>query len=155
MCGRGVELDSFGQVELGDYGDVRAMEDGGIIERFVFAFGDREENEAQVFAQIIGRGADEIADIFDEEKIERADLPIAQSILERIASSVSHERSNARGFGSRTSRTGAGRRACYRARVRCVFYMKFRGPAVAGQEQAAKRKAQASTLRHRRFGIGT
>ena len=37
VCGRGVELDRFGQVELGDYGDVRAIEDGGILERFVLA----------------------------------------------------------------------------------------------------------------------
>ena len=35
--GRGVELDGLGQVELGDYGDVRAIEDGGILERFVLA----------------------------------------------------------------------------------------------------------------------
>jgi len=32
VCGGGVELDRFGQVELGDYGDVRAIEDGGVFE---------------------------------------------------------------------------------------------------------------------------
>ena len=77
MGGGGVELDSLGQVELGDGGDVGAIEDGGIFEGFVVTLGDGEENEAQIFAEIVGRGADEIANIFDEEEVERADVPTA------------------------------------------------------------------------------
>src|SRR5580704_10301976 len=37
---------------LGDHGRVHAVEDGGVLEWFVLAFGDREHDEAWVFADI-------------------------------------------------------------------------------------------------------
>src|ERR1700733_9356776 len=37
---------------LGDHGGVHAVEDGGVLEWFVLAFGDREHDEGWVFADI-------------------------------------------------------------------------------------------------------
>ena len=52
-----IEFDGFGQIHLGDDGDVGGVEDGRIFERLVFAFGDRQQDQPQILAQIVGRGA--------------------------------------------------------------------------------------------------
>ena len=103
MRGCGVKLDGFGQVELGNNGDVRAIEDRGIFEWFVFAFGHGEQNEAQIFSEIVGRGTDEIADVFDEQEIERANVPIAQGVLNHRGFEVADRARGDLFHGSETS----------------------------------------------------
>jgi hypothetical protein len=79
--GRGVTIKfhSSGQVYLGEDGDVSAVENRGVLQRLVFTFGDGHKHEAEVFTEIIGGRADEIADVFDEEKIEAVEVPTFES----------------------------------------------------------------------------
>ena len=74
--GREIEFDGFGQVHFGDDGNVGGVEDGWIFQRLVFAFGDRKQDQAEILAQIVGGGADQIADVLDEQEIELIELPI-------------------------------------------------------------------------------
>src|SRR4051794_28021985 len=76
-----VELDCLGQLILANDGNIGAVEDGGILQRFVLTFGDRHQYDAQIFSEIVGRGADEIADVLDEQEIEFIDIPSLQGIL--------------------------------------------------------------------------
>jgi hypothetical protein len=51
-CGE-IEFYGFGQVHLGDDGDVGGVEDGRVFERFVFSFGDGKKHQAEIFAQVV------------------------------------------------------------------------------------------------------
>ena len=48
-CRRPVELNGLGQIHLGDYRDIGAVENGWVLERFVLAFSDGDKNQPQVF----------------------------------------------------------------------------------------------------------
>ena len=71
-----------GEVGLGDDGNVRAVEYCRILQRLVFTLGDRKQNKPKVLAQIVGRGADQVADIFDEQKIQLAQVPAGEGVLD-------------------------------------------------------------------------
>src|ERR1035441_10068726 len=45
-------------------------EDSGVLERLVFAFGHGEEDDLEVFAEVVRRRADQVADVLDEEDVE-------------------------------------------------------------------------------------
>ena len=60
---RKVKIGGLGQIHLGDERHIGAVEDGRILQRLVFAFRGREQDEAEFFAEIIAGRADEIADV--------------------------------------------------------------------------------------------
>jgi hypothetical protein len=47
---------------------------------FVVAFGDGEDGDFVGFAEVEGRGADEVADVFDEEQIEAVDWELVKGV---------------------------------------------------------------------------
>src|SRR5665213_1108766 len=51
--GRTIEFHCGGKVGLGDHGDVGAVDDGWVLERLVFALGNRQQHNAQMFTQIV------------------------------------------------------------------------------------------------------
>lgn len=63
---RHVESHSLCEVGLGDNGKIRAIENRGIFQVFVFALGDRHQNETRIHAQIVRGRTNKIADVFDE-----------------------------------------------------------------------------------------
>ena len=74
-----VELDGLGEIDLGDDRDVGAVEDRRVLERLVLAFGHGNEHETKVLPEIVGRRAHQIADVFDEQKVERRPGPIPRA----------------------------------------------------------------------------
>ena len=56
---------------LCDYRHVGAVEDRGILQRLILAFRHRQQHQTKIFPQVIGGRAYQIADILDEEKVER------------------------------------------------------------------------------------
>ncbi len=63
-----VELHVRQEIDLVQDEQVRRMEHVRILERLVLAFGDREDHDLVRFAQIERGGADEIADVFDQQQ---------------------------------------------------------------------------------------
>ena len=59
------------EVGLGQDEDVRGREGLGVFLRLVVAFGRREEDEADMLPQLVARRADEVADVLDEQVIDR------------------------------------------------------------------------------------
>src|SRR6185437_5634125 len=71
-----------------DGGDVGGVEDGRVLERLVFAFGDRGQDAADVFAKVEARGADQVADVFDQQQIELLDRPAFERGLDHAGFEV-------------------------------------------------------------------
>ena len=78
--GRGVKFYSRGQIGLGDDRHVRRVEDRRILPGLVFPLGHREQHQTQVLAQVEGRGADEVADVFDEQVVELLERPATECV---------------------------------------------------------------------------
>src|SRR5580692_5291760 len=57
-------------IDLCEDGGIGGVEQCGIFERLVFTFSYAEQRYANLFAEVVARGADEIADIFDEQVVE-------------------------------------------------------------------------------------
>jgi hypothetical protein len=70
-----LESDDGGEIELREYREIRAVEDGWILQRLVLTFSDGQQHRTHRFADIVARGADKVADVLDEEKIDRVELP--------------------------------------------------------------------------------
>ena len=81
---RRVEFHGRGEVHFRDDGDVGGVEDRRVFQRLVLAFGDRDQDQAEVFAQIVGGRADEIADVFDEQEIQLVEVPVFQGASEPL-----------------------------------------------------------------------
>jgi hypothetical protein len=78
FCGF-VKFDGGREIGFRDYGYIRTVEDCRVLQGFVFTLGDRKENEAQIFTEIVGNGTHEIADIFNEEESQRVEIPAFDS----------------------------------------------------------------------------
>jgi len=63
------------QVRLGDDRHVRSVEDGGILERFIFAFGDGHEHQAEILTEVVGGRANQITDVLDKKEIQMIEVP--------------------------------------------------------------------------------
>ncbi len=57
-------------------------ENGRVFERFVFSLRDTENYDFRSFAQIIARGADQVADIFDQQQIDVFQRPVGKRSLD-------------------------------------------------------------------------
>ena len=78
-----VESAGDGEIDLGDHRCVGGVEEAGILERLVFAFGHAQQHNANALAQVVARRADEVADIFNEEIVEpgqRDTLPAVEML---------------------------------------------------------------------------
>ncbi len=62
-----VEAGRLGQVGLGDDDQMGGAERGGVLQRLVLALGHRHQHDPQVLAEVVGRRADEVADVLHEE----------------------------------------------------------------------------------------
>src|SRR2546421_5097908 len=60
LCRRKVELGSCRQVHLGEDHHVRRVEDGRVLERLVLALRHREQYQAQILAEVVGCGTDQV-----------------------------------------------------------------------------------------------
>ena len=87
---RAVEADRFGEIDLGDHGEVGAVEDGRILERLVLALGHRQQHDAQVLAEVVARRTDEVADVLDEEHVERREVPAVERRTDHPGFQVTH-----------------------------------------------------------------
>ena len=67
LPGRRVELDGLRQIDLGDHRDVGGIENGRIFERLVSSPRLPTSTPAAIFAEVIARRANQVADIFDEQ----------------------------------------------------------------------------------------
>ena len=85
-----IELDGFGQIHLREDGYIGGIEDRRILERLVLAFGHRKQDHSQILAEIVGRRAHQIADVFDEQKIQRHRDPNLPSASRTMAASRWH-----------------------------------------------------------------
>ena len=59
------------QVHLGDHRDLGAREDRRVLERLVVPLGHRQQRDLEVLAEVVGGRADQVADVLDEEDVER------------------------------------------------------------------------------------
>jgi len=64
-----VKIDMRKQVDLRYYCRRRTGENAGILEGLVIPLGNGEQHDLEVLAQVVGGGADQIANIFDEKDI--------------------------------------------------------------------------------------
>ena len=60
----------LGKVHLADNHHVRRLEHRRILQRLVLPLGYRQQHDAQVLAQIVGRRADQVADVLDDQQVE-------------------------------------------------------------------------------------
>ena len=67
--------------------DVGAVEDGRILERLVLALGDRQQHQPQILAEVVGGRADQVADVLDEQEVERRRRPSPRARARTIAAS--------------------------------------------------------------------
>src|ERR1035441_2897715 len=70
QCRVAVVTAGLGEIDLADEDHVRRLEHGRILQRLVFALGDRQQHDAQVLAQIVGGRTNEVADILDDQEVE-------------------------------------------------------------------------------------
>jgi hydrogenase small subunit len=77
-----VEPCRLGEIGLGDQRQVRAVEDGRVLERLVLALGDGEEHGAQILPQVVARRADQVTDVLDEEEVQVLEIPVRQRRVE-------------------------------------------------------------------------
>ena len=54
------------------------MEDARILERLVFTFRDAEQYDLGVFPEIVTRGTNQVADVFDEENVDVIEVPVRE-----------------------------------------------------------------------------
>ena len=66
---RFIEFHGGSEVRLGDNGNVRTVEYGWILQWFILALSYRDQHQTDIFSQIIRRRTNEIADVFNKEKI--------------------------------------------------------------------------------------
>ena len=59
------------------------MEEERIFSRFVVAFGDAENSNFRVFAEIKFGGTGDVADVFDDEKIDSIEVEFAEAALDK------------------------------------------------------------------------
>ncbi len=79
-----VKFDRLGKVHLRDYSYICAVEDRRILQRLVFTFRNGEEDEAKIFSEVIGWRADQITYIFDKEKVQVADAPSVERVVDPL-----------------------------------------------------------------------
>jgi hypothetical protein len=77
-----VKFNRLSEIHLCDDSYVCAVEDRGVLQGLIFSFCNGEENEAKIFSEVIGRRADKIAYIFNEEKVELADVPSVERVVD-------------------------------------------------------------------------
>src|SRR6202007_1267647 len=63
-----IKFDMGEKISLGKDHERSAMENTGILEGLVFPFGNAEQHDFRGLAEVVTGGANEIADIFHEEK---------------------------------------------------------------------------------------
>ena len=88
LGGGAVEFDGCSEVDFCDDREVGGVENGGVFAGFVFAFGDGEKDETEVFAEVVAGGADEVADVFDEEQVEVLEVPVFEGIVDHLCVEV-------------------------------------------------------------------
>jgi hypothetical protein len=59
------------EIQLGDHNDLTCAKRLRVLPRFVIALGRAEQKDPQVFPQFVGRRADQITDVLDEQEVER------------------------------------------------------------------------------------
>ena len=67
LRGIGFEWHVWKQIDLGQDHQLGFEEDRWILQRFVFAFRCAEQNNLRVFASVVARRTNEIADVFHYE----------------------------------------------------------------------------------------
>ena len=97
-----VVIARLGQVQFADDGDIRRLEHGRIFERLVFAFRHGQEHDAQVFAEVVGGGADEIPDVLDDEQVQARQI----ELLERAGYHLGFEMADGAGGDLHDRRAG-------------------------------------------------
>lgn len=58
------------EIGFGDHCHRRGRENGRILKGFIFAFGGGQQNDLHGLAEVVGRGANKVADVFDEEQFD-------------------------------------------------------------------------------------
>jgi hypothetical protein len=84
------ELDRLDEINFRDDGEIRGVEDGRVLGRLVLALGDGEEHDAQVFAEVIARRADEIPNVLDEQEIQFGEIPLVDRPIDHLRVKVAH-----------------------------------------------------------------
>lgn len=84
----GVKGDVLEEIDFGEEEEVGFEEDGGVFEGFVVTFGDGEEDDFGVFAEVVAGGADEVADVFDKEDVDVVEVPVDEVALDHGAIEV-------------------------------------------------------------------
>ena len=124
----GVEAGRTGHVDLGDDRDVGRVEDRRVLERLVFAFGDRHQHHAEILAEIVAGRADQVADVLDEQHVEIAERPSVERALDHLGVEVAHRAGRDLRAPARRRAPAARRRARSRGRRRA----RRRGATAAG-----------------------
>ena len=58
------------QIHFGQDRHVSGVEHGRVLERFIFSLGRREQDYPEVLSQVVNRGADQVADVLDDQDIQ-------------------------------------------------------------------------------------
>jgi len=82
--GLAIEGGGLRHVGFGDDGHIGSVEDRGVFERLVFSFGRRKEHQAKRLAQVVARGADQVAYVFDEEIVELRQVPAGEGGFDHL-----------------------------------------------------------------------
>lgn len=85
---RHVDVEMRQQVHLGEQHEIGGLENVGVFERLVLAFGDREQGDPARFAEVEGGGADEVADILDEQQPARRQRQLIQGVADHVCVEV-------------------------------------------------------------------
>ncbi len=66
----------LGNIELSQQHHISGFKESGVFQGFVFAFGGGKQDNAQGFAEVVGRRTDEIAHIFHDQQLDRVEVEV-------------------------------------------------------------------------------
>src|SRR3974390_197831 len=84
------------------------MEDAGILERLVFAFGDTEKHDFRVLAEVVARRANEVANVLDEQQAGPVEPEFLQMAIDHASIQVARAAGNNLAHGKTEAREAPG-----------------------------------------------
>jgi hypothetical protein len=72
------------QIRLAQDDEIAGAENDRVLGRLVIALGHAQQSDVTVLAEVEARGTDEIADIFDEQEIDRRERQLMQRLVDSL-----------------------------------------------------------------------
>ena len=106
------------EIDLREQHEIGLAEHHRVLERLVLALGHREHHDVGGLAEVVDGGADQVADVLDEEVVELAPRQVVQRVVHHLRVEMARRAGRDRRGGDAGRRAGARRRCRWRDRRR-------------------------------------